>query len=553
MTNSKFYELALIFCFLLSCSILLVFRYSGLPQQTYLPGHATTNFSAIGRWEASVEASLVPVAAALLPLSGHVVMWAADVGDVFEKADGDNWDSTVTAVYNPETRRVSDAKVSITNHGMFCPGLSLNQMGRVVVTGGHTSARTSVYEEERDDWITKSNMTVGRGYHSQVTLSTGNIFTIGGSWSGGVGGEEVGLKNGELWDMHTKIWHPLPGCEVQPMLTEAIVGGRFTSDNHGWLFAWKNGSVFQAGPSIAMNWYGTAGDGVSTPAGARSGDGDAMNGNAVMYDAISGKILTVGGAPEYTSSPSTKAAHIITLNDTFTEALIEDIESMKYARAYANSVVLPSGEVFVNGGASWAQQWTDVNSSWYPELWNPATKQFSVLARMSIPRNYHSVALLLPDATILTGGGGLCWAACQDLSVNHPNVQVFTPPYLFETDGKALAERPNITSVSETTISLGVDESIVTITTDIEVASFALVRYASSTHSINTDQRRIPLIPIPVSSSSRALPSAKAFHYQTSIPTDPGITVPGYWMLFAINNRGVPSIATTLHIKLPQD
>ena len=69
------------------------------------------------------------------------------------------------------------------------------------------------------------------------------------------------------------------------------------------LFAWKGATVFQAGPSLAMNWYDTNGDGTQVGAGNRTGDGDAMCGNAVMYDATAGKILVTGGAVDYVYLP----------------------------------------------------------------------------------------------------------------------------------------------------------------------------------------------------------------------------------------------------------
>lgn len=50
-----------------------------------------------------------------------------------------------------------------------------------------------------------------------------------------------------------------------------------------------------------MNWYGTAGTGSQTAAGSRASDTDSMCGNAIMYDAVAGKILTIGGAPNYVS------------------------------------------------------------------------------------------------------------------------------------------------------------------------------------------------------------------------------------------------------------
>jgi galactose oxidase len=48
-----------------------------------------------------------------------------------------------------------------------------------------------------------------------------------------------------------------------------------------------------------MNWYNPNNRGSTTPAGLRGDDADAMNGNAVMYDAVAGKIFTAGGAPDY--------------------------------------------------------------------------------------------------------------------------------------------------------------------------------------------------------------------------------------------------------------
>lgn len=65
------------------------------------------------------------------------------------------------------------------------------------------------------------------------------------------------------------------------------------------LFGWKGATIFQAGPSKAMNWYGTNGTGSHGAAGPRVGDGDAMCGNAVMYDATAGKILVIGGSIDY--------------------------------------------------------------------------------------------------------------------------------------------------------------------------------------------------------------------------------------------------------------
>ena len=57
----------------------------------------------------------------------------------------------------------------------------------------------------------------------------------------------------------------------------------------------------QAGPSKAMNWYSVPGNS-TVPAGPRGTDTDAVNGDAVMYDAAAGKIFTCGGATCYSGT-----------------------------------------------------------------------------------------------------------------------------------------------------------------------------------------------------------------------------------------------------------
>lgn len=94
-----------------------------------------------------------------------------------------------------------------------------------------------------------------------------------------------------------------------------------------------------------------------------------------------------------------------------------------------------------------------------------------------------------------------------------------------------------INSVSSTSVTVG---STLTITTNSAVTSFSLVRYGSVTHTVNTDQRRIPLTP----------QSAGTNTYRVVVPSDSGIALPGYWMLFALNSGGVPSVAKSIHIRI---
>lgn len=167
-----------------------------------------------------------------------------------------------------------------------------------------------------------------------------------------------------------------------------------------------------------MNWYDTAGTGSTTGAGNRADDDDAMCGNAVMYDAVAGKILTAGGSTDYSDDNARSNAYIITIGTPKTNPTVTKVPNMAFARGFANGVVLPDGTVFVTGGQSFVKPFTDTTAQLVPELFNPATNTWTQLNPMQIPRTYHSTAILLPDATIFQGGGGLC-GGC---GVNHFDV-----------------------------------------------------------------------------------------------------------------------------------
>ena len=483
------------------------------------------NPSGVGSWGPTINTPLVSVACALCHDTMRVLMWSSYMASTFT---GGNGGMTVTASYDPGSQTVSQRVVTNTDHDMFCPGLSLDFGGKVFVTGGNDNQRASYYDPPFDQWYSYPNMLIGRGYQAQTTISDGRTFVIGGSWSGGQGG-----KNGELYSPNANTWYPLPGCPVGPMLT-ADNDGVFRADNHGWLFAWKDRTVFQAGPSSAMNWYGTDGQGSQAGAGYRANDGDSMNGNAVMFDCLASKILTVGGAANYQGGPDATAnAHVITLGNSFENPQVEEINPMWYNRAFHNSVVLPDGKVFITGGQTNPQPFSDAGAQFTSELWDPNGYHFYKTAPQEAPRNYHSVAILLPDGTVFTAGGGLCGEGC---AANHYDAQIYYPPYMYNPDGSRAA-RPTIIN-APITVTLG---STIQITTDQAISHFAFMRFGSATHTVDTDQRRAPIWPS----------SNNGNTYTVVIPSDPGQMLPGYWMLFAITQNWIPSVATQLRFALP--
>jgi len=206
-------------------------------------------------------------------------------------------------------------------------------------------------------------------------------------------------------------------------------------------------------------------------------------------------------------------------------------KAAKLATTY-NGVVLPDGKVFIVGGQTQPVVFTDLNAVMTPEIWDPATATTIDVAQMVTPRDYHSTALLLPDGRVFSGGGGQCGEGCPG---NHFDFEFYSPPYLFDADGSP-ATRPVI-SAAPSTLVLNQE---LTVSVNEPVTSFVLIRMAATTHTIDTDQRRIPLGIGGINADGS---------WSLQVPSDPGITVPGYYMLFALDANNVPSVAKIILVE----
>ena len=470
-------------------------------------------------WEGPYNTSVVGAGAANLP-GGKVLLFSGQLETYWGRGG-----STMTVLWDPSDNTMVQETVTTNSHNFFCPGTSNLADGRVMITGGRDSYKTTIYNATTGEWTAGADMNINRGYQAQTVLANGDVFVLGGSW--GVSTDERGDKNGEVWSSESNSWRLLPGVPDDPFLTNDAQGV-YRSDNHMWLFLAPNNNVFHAGPSQHMHWITTDGSGSVTNSTLRGNDDDAMNGNALMYDI--GKILTVGGAPhyQYRQATGSKRAYIIDINGD--EAKVSRTGKMNSKRTLANCVLLPSGEVVVLGGMSRAILFSDDGSADAPEIWSPKTGLWTKLKRMSVPRTYHSVALLLKDGRIMTAGGGLC-----NCDVDHPDLEIFTPPYLYGENGQ-LAERPIIESAPSV---VGAGQRFTVTMDSPDDHTFALVRLSSVTHSVNNDSRRIPL------SATR---SGSVF--ELTVPPNPSVALAGAYYLFAMNEAGVPSIGEDILIQL---
>ena len=504
----------------------------------------TTSSLGLGEWGPTVNFPLVPVGVFIDPIGGKVISFSSYAHDSFGQGVTDH--TTLTATWDPTTYTMSQRHVRETNHDMFCPGMAFDVNGRMVISGGETADKVSIYDPTKDEWTSVASMKIARGYQGSITCANGKIFIVGGSW--GPVGLDFGDRNGEIYDPAKDTWTKFNDIKSEHIQTHEDWEGDYRADNHVWLMGWRNNSIFQAGPSKEMHWIMPTGTGAVQSAGIRGLANtnpiihDRMCGVAAMYDAVEGKILAAGGAPSYNykdgngvikSEKATMEAYVITLDNPNEEVNVQIAGDggLHFPRSFAHAVILPNGETLIVGGQEEPRVFTENTPQLTPEIYSPTDNVWTKVAPNTVPRVYHSFALLLRDATILVGGGGLS----NQRPVNHFDAQIYIPQYLLTSSGSR-ATRPIITETSDPNVFPGGN---FTIATDSEIVSASLIRYGGATHSLNNDQRRIPLTLEEV---------GPPYSYFISIPEDGGVAIPGYYMLFVLNAQGVPSQATNVHI-----
>jgi hypothetical protein len=485
---------------------------------TFNPVAPVSQSNTKGRWSPVYTIpGMVPISGANLS-NGKLLLWASWQGLYF--AGPGALEQTVTALFDPANPTAPVVKTVTDVHNMFCPGTDMLADGRVLVAGGdveHTN-RTDIYDPMTDTWSPGGNMNQQRWYNASVTLPDGRALTLGGNRTSGESG------NGEIYDPATNTWTLMNGITLAPLTAGASPDTR--AMEHPRMFVSPDGRIFVPGPTPNMQWVTLDGQGTMTAAGPRGDDEFSQNDVTVMYDV--GKFLKAGGNVNYdrtnaTYTPSSRNTYLIDINSG--TAVVTKISPMLYPRDFANGVVLPDGRVFVAGGLDNAKGFSDLGNIKAAEMFDPVAKSWTELPPMATPRPYHSIVLLLADARVLVGGGGLCSGG--PCSVNHTNVEIYSPPYLFA------GARPSITAAPPT---IAADGSTFPVTVAGAVTSFSLVRMPSVTHTVDTDQRYMALA---------ATGSGGA--WTLTSPANHNVAPPGYYMLFALAG-GVPSVAAIVKV-----
>jgi hypothetical protein len=395
---------------------------------------------------------------------------------------------------------------------MFCNAMSLLPDGRAFINGGtiqydpfQGQLKSSIFDPATNTFTNTSNMAHGRWYPTLTTLGDGRVMTFSGA-------NESSNTNTAV-----EIYTVGSGWSTQYIAP-------FTPDLYPRMHLLPNGKVFASGaPPVSYIFDPSTTSFTQNVATTKYGSSRTY-GSSVLLPLTPGnsydpKIMLLGG-----NSPATATTEIIDMGASSPKWAYGP--SMSQARIEMNAVILPSGKVLAMGGS--VNDESASSKSLNADLYDPVANTFSSAGANVYARLYHSVALLLPDATVWLAGGN------PSRGTYESRMEIYKPAYLFKSDG-TLATRPSITSAPA---SASYGNAFTVQTPDAaSITSVALVRNGTVTHAFGMDQRMVGL----------AFAAGSGLLTVTA-PPNGNIAPPGYYMLFLINSSGVPSVAKSIQV-----
>jgi fibronectin type 3 domain-containing protein len=244
--------------------------------------------------------------------------------------------------------------------------------------------------------------------------------------------------------------------------------------------------------------------------------------------------MAFGGGP----NPAKATTEIIDLSATSPSWTAGP--NMSSGRIQMNAVILPNGKVLAEGGSVNNEAPSTAGKT--ADLYDPVANTMSSAGAAAYSRLYHSVALLLPDATVASLGSNPGARGSYEAAI-----EIYTPSYLYDANDRLITTgRPSITGTSPASGVIGYGEQFsVDYTSSSPIASAVLVRPGSTTHAEDMEQRLIGLCG---ASPQPACSDVGTGRLGLMSPPNGNIAPPGYYMLFLLDSAGVPSKAQFIQL-----
>ncbi len=483
-----------------------------LPGVLFLFACQLTQFAPPGRSQANVTGQwqTLPYTMPINPVHVHL-LYTGNVLVVSGTGNNPNDPLMQAALWNPQAGTIT---VQSLEYDMFCNGLVGLPDGRVLIAGGTLAynpsflgyQRLSTYDPATGLFTDEPSMAHGRWYPTTTMLGNGSVMIYSGY-------TETGPTNNtiEIFSESSGLGTPLTTPWTPPLYPR--------------LHLLPNGNIFYSGSTTPSNIYNPSTNTWTMGVAATNYGGTRLYGSSVLLpltpaNSYDPRVMIFGGG-----NPATATSEIIDLGAA-TPAWVYG-PSMSAPRIEMDATLLPNGKVLLTGGSTNDED--ETTAALNADMYDPVANTMSAAGTEAYARLYHTVTLLMPDATVWVAGSNPAQGTYQ------PEMEVYSPPYLFNSNG-SLATRPTITSVSTTKVGYGSSFTLQT-PNAATISSVVLMRDGSSTHAFDMDQRYVGL----------SFTAGSGVLNLTS-PPNSNIAPPGYYMLFILNSSGVPSLATMMQI-----
>lgn len=494
---------------------------STLPQKAFVPTPQTRSPVTDGLW--TTLPYLMPINPIHFGLlhTGKVLVVAGSENYPPEHAAGQYY----AAVWDPQAGSIT---VQNLLWDVFCSGMVALPDGRFFIVGGSSGVappygdhRASVFDPATAKFIEVENMAHGRWYGTPVALPDGSVMAFSGLTEEGYTGapleDQRGVHNQDVEIFHVGTgWSPEYEAPWNPPL-------------YPHLHLLPSGKVFYSGETTSSNIFDPSNLTWTLNVANTNYPNARVGGSSVLLPLLPAtgyapRVMILGG--DHVATATTEIIDLSVPNPAWRMLL-----PMSVGRARMNAVILPTGKILALGGSAIDED--PSTASLATDLFDPTTETWSSAGVAVYPRCYHSCALLLPDGTVALVGSNPVKGTWE------PHMEVYSPAYLFTVDGNGNvipAVRPVITSVPA---EIGYGNTFNISSPDASnITSAVLMRPGSSTHSFDFEQRQVGL----------SYSVADSGTLTATAPPSGSIAPPGYYMLFLINQVGVPSVAQFVHL-----
>lgn len=492
-----------------------------------------------------IDGQILAIHAALLP-TNEILMFG---GDEHSQAQHDANNIDHTRLFDIGTGAVSSVASPTTD--VFCSGHAFLGDGRLLIGGGtetwsgeadeHEHGALGHFTGHRASWVYRArarawtrvadmrpepgheaaNSGGGRWYPSLLTLADGQVLAISGHPSQA---DTRHLNDTpERYSAAANSW---------VILTAEAANSPFYPRVHllptGEVFFCTpvNGSCRRYDPVA-----GTFGPAIAAPAdGIYTGGWDA---SSVLLPLLPGD----GYTPRILFSGGVQPVRI-NLGDptpTWQNTTARTGAAAGKERHHLCAVILPTGQIFLSGGVTVANPEDGVHEA---EIYTPpidwaagsytGAEVWASMEAAQVTRNYHSVALLMPNGRVWTAGSSKNAAQGDPATVGEKRIEVYRPAYDADPNRPQITQAPREVAYGET-FDVGTPQAA-------SIQRVALIRCGSVTHALVADQRYVAL----------AFTQPAANRLTVNAPPHGGVAPPGNYMLWIIDNNGRPCTVASI-------